>query len=196
MSKYLTPQHPSYRCDQAWFLYAVTSPRHPGFGRLLLVEAKSHAAVAFLERVSSEGRVSETCVLMTVHRQCPSIGIRSDMAEEVPFADFANHMVDRQLVERDKLAVQAYREAVAAPPRALPQAPAAPRPPARKPSPAPAKAAPSSLYQDALDALTGPDLGFKRARAESALASLGDLAGMSLPEVIAAALRACKSPAA
>lgn len=200
MSKYLTPEHPSHSCEQAWFLYAVTSPRHPGFGRLLLVEAKSHAAVAFLERVSAdEGRVSQTCVLMTVHRQCPSIGIRSDLAEEVLFADFANHMVDRKRVERDPLAVQAYREAVSPAPRALP--PAAPRPALPKaPQAQAAVRRPSpdrgSLYQDALAALTSPDLGFKRARAEAALDSLGDLTGKTLAEVVASGLRACKSPAA
>jgi hypothetical protein len=202
MSKYLTPEHPSHSCDQAWFLFAVTSPRHPGFGRLLLVEAKNHAAVSFLERISADGgRVSQTCVLMTVHRQCQTIGIRSDLAEEVLFSDFANHMVDRKLVERDELAVKAYREAVAGAAAGLSvPSPSLPAPPRvqKASSLSTVRKAPDRgpLYQDALAALTSPDLGFKKARAEAALDSLGDLNGMSLSEVVAAGLRACKSPAA
>lgn len=100
--------HPSHDCDQAWFLFAVDNHRGPGFCRLLLVEAKSHAAVAFLEHAAGEDqRVSPTCRLMTVHRQCPTIGIRSDLAEEVPLRDFAADIVDRARIAgaaRDALA--------------------------------------------------------------------------------------------
>lgn len=174
MSKYLKPEHPSYGCDQAWFLYAVKNHRGPGFCRLILVEARNHAAVAFLERVGDDGRVSETVSVMTVHRQCPLIGIRSDMVEEVEFSVFANDIVDRARVDRDPLAVQAYREA-------------------GKPVLAVVSSQPAGQgenYKEVLAVLK--NTGFED-RAASVLAGMGDIESRPLGEVVQAAIDLCRS---
>lgn len=177
-SKYLKPGHPSHDCDQAWFMFAMKNHRGPGFCRVILVEAKNHAAVAFIERiVSDDVRASATCELLTVHRQCPTIGIRSDMADEVSFDDFACDIVDREKVDRDPLALRAYQEAVSA----APSSPAAPQ-------------AKGEVYALALAALA--DLGFKKPQAESMMAKAGPTEGRALEDVVRAALRASKSPAA
>ncbi len=178
MSRYLKPEHPSYSTKQAWFVYAVTSHRGPGFCRLILVEAPNHAAVSFLERVSCDGGVSPTCHLMTVHRGA-DVGIRSDLAEEISFSDFANDMVDRQLVDRDALAREAYAEAVS-PPRALPPRPKKAEPTAR-----------GNVYQGVLAALG--ELGYKRGQAEAMMESLGNVEGRPLADVLKAALQASRA---
>lgn len=177
-SKYLRPGHPSHDCEQAWFMFAMKNHRGPGFGRVILVEAKSHAAVAFIERIVSDSvMASETCELLTVHRQCPSIGIRSDMADEVQFDDFACDIVDRAKVDRDPLALQAYKEATSAP--------------APRRTPVPKRGERHDLAMAAL-----ADLGFKRPQAESMLSKVEDVEGRTFEDVIRAALRTCKSPAA
>ncbi len=182
MSKYLTPEHPSYAYGQAWFLYSVANHGGPGFCRLLLVEAKSHAAVAFLERVGVEGRVSDTVSVMAVLRECPDIGIRTKMTEEVPFEVFANDMVDRRAVERDPLAVQAYREAVTRATLAVTRLAPGPAVPGRPPA--------GKTYQEVLSVLN--NVGFAE-QAPGIMASLGDVEALPLEDVIKKAIDACKA---
>jgi hypothetical protein len=177
MSKYLKPEHPSFGCEQAWFLYAVKNHRGPGFCRLVLVEARNHAAVAFLERVADDGQVSDTVSVMTVHRQCPVIGIRSDLVEEVEFSVFANDMVDRARVDRDPLAVQAYREA-GRPALAV------------VPPPAPKPHGQGENYKEVLSVLK--NIGFED-RAAGVLASLPDVESRPVEDVLQAAIAACRS---
>jgi hypothetical protein len=176
MSKYLQPEHPSSGCGQAWFLYAVRNPRGPGFCRLVLVEAKNHAAVAFLERVGDDGRVSETVSVMTVHRQCPMIGIRSELVEEIEFTVFANDMVDRARVDRDPLAVQAYVEAGRPPP-----APA--------PVPAPAHARQGENYKKIFSVLKEADW---EDQAGAVLAGMGDVESRPMGEALQEAVDLCR----
>lgn len=176
-SRYLKSGHPSHDCDQAWFMFAMKNHRGPGFCRVILVEAKSHAAVAFVERVvSDDNRASATCELLTAHRQCPTIGIRSDMAEEVSFDDFACDIVDREKVDRDPLAMQAYQEAISA-------------------VPSPRASSPGGENR-ALAVAALADLGFKKPQAESMVAKAGPTEGRSLEDIVRAALRASKSPTA
>ena len=192
MSKYLKSEHPSYKTDQAWFLFAVLNPKGSGFGRLLLVEALNHAAVSFIERViSDDGRASNTCELMSVHRQCPSVAIRSDKIEEVSFIDFALDMVDRAKIDRDPLAVEAFKEATGetrktpVPPLA-PSMRKTPSNPVTKPVPVPRQD--MKKYEDAMAALTG--LGFKRPQAAAMLKPLENrLSTMAIEEVIRESLR-------
>jgi|WetSurMetagenome_2_1015567.scaffolds.fasta_scaffold354297_2 hypothetical protein len=192
MSKYLKPEHPSYGTDQAWFLFAVLNPKGSGFGRLLLVEALNHAAVSFIERVvSDDGRASSTCELMSVHRQCPSVAIRSDKIEEVPFKDFALDMVDRTKIDRDPLAIEAFKEATGeirktpVPPMA-PSMRKTPSNPVMKPVPVPQQD--MKKYEDAMAALT--ELGYKRPQAASMLKPLENrLSNMTMEEIIRESLR-------
>lgn len=181
MSKYLRPEHPSYAYGQAWFLYAAKNHSGPGFCRLLLVEAKNHAAVAFLERVGDDGRVSGTVSAMAVFRTCPDIGIRSDSTEEVEFSVFANDVVDRARVDRDPLAVQAYREAVSPPRPSLAVA--------KLSLTSPSVPAVGSNYQEVLSVLN--NVGFGE-QAPGVLASLGDLESRPVEEVVKEAIDACK----
>lgn len=175
-SRYLRAGHPSYACHQAWFLYAMENHRGPGFCRLILVEAKNHAAVSFLERVTDDGRVSKTCALMAVLRDSTSVGIRSDMTEEVDFPAFANDIVDRSRVDRDPLAAEAYREAVAAKPADI-------APGDRHSTPSPSHERNHDLAVAAL-----VELGYKRKQAEDALKNL-NLEGASPEIAVKAALR-------
>lgn len=172
MSEYLKPEHPSYGCEQAWFLLAVRNHRGPGMCRLLLVEAKSAAAVAFVERVADDGRVSETASVMAVFRSCAHVGIRSELTEEVGFADFANDIVDRARVDRDPLAVRAYREATSGNPSAAP--PAAPRA--------------GRNYEEIMPILKS--LGFGD-RAQAVLAKI-DVESMPVRDALQAAIDACR----
>jgi len=176
MSEYLKPEHPSYGCGQAWFLLAVKNHRGPGLCRLLLVEAQSEAAVAFVERVADDGRVSDTASVMAVFRSCDSVGIRSDLAEEVGFADFANDIVDRARVDRDPLAVRAYREATSGSPSV-------------SPPPGPAKAGAGRNYEEVMSILK--NLGFGDA-APAALARLGDIESMPVRDALQAAIDICR----
>jgi hypothetical protein len=175
MSKYLKPDHPSFGCEQAWFLYAVKNYRGPGFCRLILVEARNHAAVAFLERVADDGRVSDTVSVMTVHRQCPLIGIRSDSVEEIEFSVFANDIVDRARVDRDPLAVQAYREAG--------------RPALAVLQPSTARGQ-GENYKEILSVLK--NVGFED-RASAVLAGMGDVESRPLGEALQTAIELCRS---
>jgi hypothetical protein len=191
MSKYLKSEHPSYKTDQAWFLFAVLNPKGSGFGRLLLVEALNHAAVSFIERVvSDDGKASSTCELMSVHRQCPSVAIRSDKIEEVLFRDFALDMVDRAKIDRDPLAVEAFKEAVGET-RKTPVPPAAPstrKPlnPVVKPIPVPQKD--MVKYENVMAALV--NLGYKKAQAAAMLKPLEDsLSSMTLEQAIRESLK-------
>lgn len=186
----LDRSHPSYGLDQAWFLFAVRSPRSDGFCRLLLVEARSRAAVQAVEAIVAEdGQVSGSCELMTVHRQCPSIGIRSGLAEEVPYAEFMVDMVDPARYSRNPGAMAALQAALTPEERSVAirrlsepaLAPAADDGPAASPDP-------SSVLQDAEAALI--DLGFKRPQARRMIEAVGrETVGMDLEQVLKACLR-------
>ncbi len=110
---FLSHRHPSHDCAQAWFVFAVLNPGGPGFCRMLLVEAKNQAAVQTLELlVAKDGRVSRTCELMTVHRDCGTIGMRSDLAEEVPFHEFVADMVEYERLASTPGATDSFQDAV------------------------------------------------------------------------------------
>jgi len=96
----LQPSHPSYGCTQAWFVFGVLNPAGD-ITRVLIVEAKNIWAVQTLERVSNkDNRVNDHCELMTVGRQCASLGTRSDRAVEVSYVDFLIDIVEpHRLVE-------------------------------------------------------------------------------------------------
>ena len=90
----LQPNHPSYGCDQAWFVFGVLNPSG-NITRVLIVEAKNTWAVQTLERVAgNDNKVNDHCELMTVGRNCSSIGTRSDKAVEVSYIDFILDIVE------------------------------------------------------------------------------------------------------
>lgn len=90
----LQPSHPSYGCDQAWFVFGVVNSRGD-ITRVLIVEAKNTWAVQTLERVSNkDNKVNDYCELMTVGRKCSSLGTRSDRAVEVSYVDFILDIVE------------------------------------------------------------------------------------------------------
>lgn len=172
MSRYLTTRHPSHGCKQAYFLFGVRAGS--GFSKMLIVLAENEHAVAFMERlVAADNRVSPTCELLSVHRDCSSIGVRSDMAEEVPFGNFALDMVERSRVTEDPLAYEALQEAL------------------RKRAGAPASRAtvPGDAQEenpDLLEALKG--LGFKAPQAKKLIRDSG-ASSLPLDEAVKACLR-------
>lgn len=160
----LKPEHPSYACDQAWFLFGMGKPG--ATVRLFLVEASDRSRVHLLERVSEGGSVSPTCVLMAVFRSCPDVGIRSEAVEEISIEDFMDSLV--------------------APERRVP----VPAPEPSKSDPGSKKPKRSgSVRTEAMAALVG--LGFKKDQAANMISVLGPrVEGMELEELVKAALRA------
>lgn len=193
----LSREHPSYGCEQAWFLFSIRDAGR--VSRLLLVEARSSQAVQAIERVAaSDGRVSDNCELLTVHRQCPTIGIRSDLVSEADYVDFMIDVVDPGRIAGDQWAAAAFQGSLTPEDRS--------RAIGKMGRPAAAESAPAEVvpmrpsvrfdpdrsgnYQDALAALT--DLGYKRAQAKRALDSLGPRVDqLPLEEAIKAALQSC-----
>ena len=90
----LDRSHPSFGIDQAWFQFAITSP-DGAVRKLLLVEARRPAVVATLEYLLQvDGKVSDLCHVVAVYRQCPGIGMRSDLLDESTYVDFMLDIVD------------------------------------------------------------------------------------------------------
>ena len=211
-TKLLRVNHPSYDCEQAWFLFAMTVGGQ--ISRLLLVEAKNVQAVQTIERiVGYDGHVSTGCELLTVHRQCPSIGIRSDLVSETDYVDFMIDVVDPARIISDPLTAKAFQDSLTLEDReqalqkmdesSLPikedppdPAPAPAPAPALAPAPEMAKVIPirgfdpaeSRSYQDVMAALT--DLGYKKAQAKKAVDALGSRVDeMGLEDAIKVALQ-------
>lgn len=194
----LQTNHPSYGCEQAWFMFAVSTGARPV--RLLLVEAKNSPAVQAIERiVARDGRASPSCELLTVHRQCPSIGIRSGMVSEVDYVDFMLDVVEPSRIVSDALTAGAFQESLGPEGRARAlrkmEEMADPEPeegPVARVIPMRPRFDPatSGTYQDVLAALT--DLGYKKPQAKKAVDALGPAVdGMELSEAVKAALQRC-----
>lgn len=169
--------------------------------RLLLVEARNEWAVQAIERiVAADGTASRNCELLTVHRQCPSIGIRSDFVSEVEYVDFMVDVVDPGRIAGDQWTAAAFQQSLTPEDRSkalnkmsrpVPARPAPTcsnvvpmrRPPAFNPET-------SDNYQDVMAALT--DLGYKRPQAKRALDALGPRVDeVPLADAIKEALQGC-----
>lgn len=194
IASFLGTEHPSYGCEQAWFLFSVRDAGR--VARLLLVEAKNPWAVQAIERIAGpDGMVSGNCELLTVHRQCPSIGIRSDLVSEVDYVDFMVDVVDPGMIAGDQWAAAAFQRSLSPEDRE--------RALRKMDRAAPAKAsalmaavipirraAGPDNYQDVLAALT--DLGYKRPQAKRAVDALGPrVNAMPLEDAVKAALQGC-----
>jgi hypothetical protein len=105
--KLLTSDHPSARCDQAWFLFSVGEL----ISKLFLVEAKNQSAVQVIERIVVDGQASRSCKVLTVHRQCEFIGIRSPVVEEISYVDFILDMVDSDKLA-DRMVIEAFKNSL------------------------------------------------------------------------------------
>ncbi len=171
------PGHPSFGCDQAWFLFSKKD-RAGRMVKLILVEAKNAWAVQTMERVVSvDGMASPDCELMTVHRQCPSIGIRSDLVEEVEYSDFFSDHVDLSRVLTDSVTSHALQSSFTDADRLR-----------LAPAPATPFRGPSDVSEDVMAALT--DLGYKRPQAKRIVDGLGDsIRDMTLEDALTSALR-------
>lgn len=105
--------HPSFGCVQAWFTVAVSRPNGPGMTKILLVEAKNAWAVQTVERIAVDGgRVSKTCQVLSVHRNCSDVGIRSDLVEEISYVDFMIDIVDPGLLLEDPMTASGFRNSL------------------------------------------------------------------------------------
>jgi hypothetical protein len=175
--------HPSFGCGQAWFLFAKTDSAGR-MGKLLLVEAKNAWAVQTLERIAADGRVAPDCELLSVHRQCPSIGIRSDRMEEVEYSDFVSDHVELSRVLSDTLSAHSFQSSLTDGDRArlLTDRPA----PALSAAPAALPSA-SDVSDDVMAALI--DLGFKKPQAKRIIDSIPAISGMSVEDALHAALQ-------
>lgn len=90
----LDSKHPSFRTTQAWFQFAISSSDKL-IDKLILVEAKCEASVATIEYIlSHDCHVSDNCFVISVMRQCPDIGMRSELIDEMPYVEFMLKIVD------------------------------------------------------------------------------------------------------
>lgn len=179
--------HPSFGCGQAWFMFAKQS--NGTVSRLLLVEAKTPWAVQTLERiVAKDGRAAPDCELLTVHRQCPSIGIRSDFVEEVEYTDFVTDHVELSRLLTDSLSIHAFQQSLTDSDR---EALAV----HLDNSSLPMEEVDTGVYEDVTAAMM--DLGFKRPQVKRILESIGSAAaGMSMEQLLREALRKSQAVAA
>jgi hypothetical protein len=91
----LDQNHASFGCDQAYFIFGITKEGDSHLCRLMLVEASNAYAVYTIEKILlNDGKVSKTCYIISVHRDCKSIGIRSDVMQQIRYVDFMIDMVD------------------------------------------------------------------------------------------------------
>ena len=112
--QFLDRNHPSYGFEQAWFQFAIFSPDR-AVRKLLLVEAKCSAAVAAIEAILlQDGKVSDSCFVVAVLRQCPDIGMRSDLVDEVSYPDFMLDIVDPDRLIGDPVVASYFRESLTA----------------------------------------------------------------------------------
>lgn len=197
----LREDHPSYGCDQAWFLFSMSSSKT--ITRLLLVEAKNEYSVATIERIVAMGRINSSCELLTVHRQCDSIGIRSEMVTSVDYIDFMLDVVDPSRIISDPLTAQSFRNSMSQEDRVkamskmdatqdeepdgcdLEDVKLADVIPIRR-----FNSSNSQNYQDVLAALM--DLGYKKLQARKSVDSLGSTVDeLELGDAVKAALQNC-----
>lgn len=194
----LSNEHPSYGCEQAWFLFSIQNGDK--VSKLLLVEAKNVWAVQTLERLAVDSFVSRNCQLLMVHRRCSDVGIRSDLVDEIDYVDFILDIVEPRRITGDQWAAASFQQSLtpadkakalskmrveAAPTMAV--AVAANVIPIRPQVFNPEN---SRNYQDALAALT--DLGYKRPQAKRAIDALGSQVDeMNLANAVKAALQGC-----
>jgi len=100
--------HPSIGAQRAVFLFVIGQNNH-----LLSVEATNEWAILCLERLLLvDGRVSDACEVLQVVRGHASVGMRSERADEVPFADFMTDIVDPGRVTADSVVSMAFGRAL------------------------------------------------------------------------------------
>ena len=106
----LLPQtHPSFGTKRALFTFALGQ----GPVRVLAVEATNEWAVLCLESLLQvDGKVSDTCQVLQVTRDYRSVGTRSELVSEVPFADFMTDIVDSGRMTNDVVALEAFKNAL------------------------------------------------------------------------------------
>jgi hypothetical protein len=172
--------HPSFGCNQAWFLFAKKG-QNGGLEKLMLVEAKNGRAVQTIERmVAVDGHVADDLELMTVHRQCPSIGIRSDFVEEIDYVDFLANYADSSRIVSDSLISHTFQSSLTHADRTKLLATPVPSLPESDES--------SDISEDVVAALT--DLGYKMPQAKRMVQAIGHgLKSMAIEDAISAALR-------
>lgn len=100
----INQDHPSFGCEQAYFLFALQDHRGQSVTKLFLVETTCAWAVQTMERLLlKDGFVSNNCFILSVHRDCGSIGIRAEILEQVSYVDFMLDIVDSGRLLADAL---------------------------------------------------------------------------------------------
>jgi hypothetical protein len=168
--------HPSIGTRRAVFQFVL--------GQVFVsVEAPNEWAVLCLERLLAvDGKVSDTCEVLSVIRDYRSLGSRSERVQEIPFSDFMTDIVDPGRITRDSVVGEAFRRALSVAERryvdqklgALPQETVWDEIP-QEPVSAPQLTA-GSPATDQPEKLTAAlvNLGFKKAEVRKFVSSLGD----------------------
>jgi hypothetical protein len=106
----MLPQtHPSFGTKRALFTFALGQ----GPIRVLTVEATNEWAVLCMESLLQvDGKVSDNCQVLQVIRDYRSVGTRSELVSEVPFADFMTDLVDPHRMTGDVVALEAFKNAL------------------------------------------------------------------------------------
>jgi len=197
-AKILYEGHPADGTERAAYQFLISDPATGAPVRFLLVEAENPWAVATLEKVLlRDARVSDNCRIIAVFRDHRVAGVRDELLEEVPFADFMVDIVDPERIDGSPVVQACFSKSLEPEARAhvlrrLEEigSAAAPRASA-EPKARPLTAAPPASYGNE-EVLTSAlcNMGFKKAEVRKFVSSVGPrLHSDPVPELIREGLR-------
>jgi len=109
------PEHPSFGCAKAAFLFAKTIPGpFGGIEKLILVEAPNEWAVQTIERILLifHNQVNEGYRALGIFMDCSLIGIRSREMEEIEYVDFMINVVNHGCLINDPVTATAFEKSL------------------------------------------------------------------------------------
>jgi hypothetical protein len=109
------PEHPSFGCTKAAFLFAKTIPGpFGGIEKLVLVEAPNEWAVQTIERILLifHNQVNEGYRAVGIFMDCSLIGIRSRDMEEIDYVDFMINVVNHGCLINDPVTATAFEKSL------------------------------------------------------------------------------------
>ena len=107
----INQDHPAFGTGQALYQFAFSNK--DGIGRLIIVEAKNPWAIFVLEKlIAKNNRVSDKCFVMAIFRECPKVGLKSDLIDEVSYIDFMIDVVDSDLLLSDPVITTAFQNSL------------------------------------------------------------------------------------
>lgn len=199
-AKILYEGHPAEGTERSAFQFLISDPATGAPVRFLLVEAENAWAVAAIEKILlRDGRVNDTCRIIAIFRDHRFAGVRDDLLEEVPYADFMVDIVDHDRLTGSPVVAACFSKSLSAKERTRVARRAAesagPSPARAEPIPAPAPGGPPGPVPESgnSDILTSAlcGMGFKKPEVKKFVSSLGRrVESEPVPQLLREGLRA------